>query len=1470
MTKRGIAVVFAAALLLAFTQSPGRIAADTKLDLTANPWGFLTRAAHLWTPTAPLGQVQNQAYGYFFPHGGFFALGHLLHIPPWITQRLWWALLLAIGVVGIVKLAEALGIGSAGSRLLAGAVFALSPRVLTTIGSISSETLPMMLAPWVLLGVITGLSSTGRPLWQLGLRAAVPIALMGAVNAVATVAATAVGVVWWALACRGTDRRRWVGFGAWWGLGSILACAWWIVPLALMSRVSPPFLDYIESSRVTTQWSSLTEVLRGTSSWTPFVSPERVAGAILVTQPAAVLATGVLAAAGLAGLTMTALPHRRALAALLGVGVTVMCVGFAGEWGSPIADPVRAFLDGPGAPLRNLHKFDPFLRIPLVLGIAHLIARVPLPPTVRVREALAGFAHPQRSRPVAATIVLLVALLGAGTLAWTGGLAGDATYRSLPQHWRDAAAWLDKQGDGDAAPPRSLVVPGSPFAQQLWGTTRDEPMQALARSPWAVRDAIPLVPPTAIRALDAVQRDIASGRASPRLAPMLAQLGIRHVVLRADLDPRESRSARPLLAQQALAGSPGLSKSVEFGPPVAPTVVRGVVVDDGLRPPMPAIQVFTVDDQLFAGTGPILADLNAMPRILGGPEAVPPGVLSILDPDAREAGLRPAPVWVTDSPTDRETDFGRVDDNRSAIRTPEDPRRTKNAVADYPAGPRGTETPRVVGQWLLDNAPDEVRVRTSSSAADATQPGQTVPAASAAAAFDENGSTSWLSAGLDRAVGQWLALEFTRPRANLAVTVTTAKALGPDVTGILVTTDHGTSVAQGVKPDEPVTVSLPPGPTERVQIRAISTKDGSAGNQFALAEVALVDLATGQPLRVRHRVVVPPAPHGTTVAGWSLRQEQPGRAACVDDGRRVRCSPGLGLGPETTGAFSRVLSVPVPGPVDTTVTLRPRPGDEINRLLAQPGRVSAAGEAGVVDPRGSAAAAVDGDPGTTWIAPESSVERTAPPPRSGKGRKPSKDASHARLTLRLPAPQRVEKLVLGLPRGYPAAPTEVAVDLGTGEQVRRVAADGTVSLEPAVTDRIVLTVRRGSDLINVNTLGFARQAPVGISEVAIVPAAPMPMRDDRRPIHIGCDAGLSMSVSGQVVPLRVDTTVGALRSGAPVTALPCGPVLLGGGEQELSVNPGAGFTVDTVDLRTRAAGDSPHSRPWSRYTGSAGASPALDHLEGSAHGHGDRTPPTEKEEYSDGDRVIATKERSYRDPATERWDATTRRVRVDPSTTDRVLVVPESMNPGWRARLNGTDLTALTVNGWQQGWVIPAGASGTVELAFPLDGLYRWALGLGLALLAAVLALAFVRVGGRGRVGETRSPWSRYTRLASSPGTRPPWGTSPTGQSSPRPPWTGAAAWLVASWLLAGWPGLALSTSVGAAVWWWTQNRDRWPGAPVVAAFTLFFAATCALASGPWKSPTGYNGFEWWVQALALAAVAVTMWRSILDQNRPA
>ena len=59
LSRRWLAAVFAAALVLCFAQSPGLISPDTKLDLTVNPLRFLARAANLWNSDLPFGQVQN-------------------------------------------------------------------------------------------------------------------------------------------------------------------------------------------------------------------------------------------------------------------------------------------------------------------------------------------------------------------------------------------------------------------------------------------------------------------------------------------------------------------------------------------------------------------------------------------------------------------------------------------------------------------------------------------------------------------------------------------------------------------------------------------------------------------------------------------------------------------------------------------------------------------------------------------------------------------------------------------------------------------------------------------------------------------------------------------------------------------------------------------------------------------------------------------------------------------------------------------------------------------------------------------------------------------------------------------------------------------------------------------------------------------------------------------------------------------
>lgn len=1373
------------------------VAPDTKLDLTANPLRFLARAAGLWNSDLPFGQAQNQAYGYLFPHGLFFLIGDTAGLPGWVTQRLWWALLLTAGCWGLLRVAEALRIGTPTSRLVAAVAFALSPRVLTTVGSISSETLPIMLAPWVLLPVIRALQPGNRtPLRVLAARAGIALALMGAVNAVASLAACVPAVLWWAMH---RPNRIWWRFTGWWALASALAVAWWAGALVLLGRISPPFLDFIESSGVTTQWTSLTEVLRGTSGWTPFVAPTATAAASLVTQPVMVLGTTLVAAGGLAGLALRSVPARGRLITMLVAGLLLITAGYTGGLGPAFGPQVQGFLDAAGAPLRNVAKLEPAIRIPLLLGVAHLLGRIPLPGSAPRPAWVRSFAHPEDDKRVAVGIVVLTALLVATSLAWTGRLTPPGGFRAIPDYWQQAADWLTENNTGDPRPGRVLVVPGAPFANQVWGNTRDEPLQVLGESPWGVRDSIPLTPPQTIRALDSVQRLFAAGRPSAGLADTLARQGISYVVVRNDLDPETSRSARPLLVHRAIEGSPGLRKVAEFGEPVGPGTVDGFISDSGLRPLFPAVQIYRVGDR-GADTNPAtpyLAPATDLVRVAGGPEALlriderrrllgqPALGPMLLTADAQRAGLSTPPgrgVIVTDTPVDRETDYGRVDDHSSAARAAGDRRNTLNRVPDYPVPGAAP----VRGQW------SGARLSASSSSSDATTLPSVAPASSPVAAVDKDPATAWVSNSLQPALGQWLQIDFERPVTNAVLTVTpSATAVGAQVRRIQVSTVNGTSTRSFDKPGTPLSIALPYGETPWVRITAVGTDDGSSGVQFGITDLAVTQYdASGfaLPVDIRHTVAVPGPPAGTPVAAWDLGPELLGRDGCADAPDGVHCAASMAVAPEEPVTVSRTLTVPTAMDVTAMVWVRARQGPRLADLMAAPGSARASGPADLIDVAGSAYAATDGDPRTSWTAPQSVVQfRTAPT-----------------LTVTLPRPAEVTALRLTpSSSALPTHPRLVAVDLGDGPQVRSLDTDGpqTVPLRPRVTDTVAVSLLDWDDVIDRTALGFDQLKPPGLAEVAALgpDGAPIAAADAaanrQRTVEIACGQGPVLAVSGRFVQTSVRTTVGALADGEPIPARPCdpAPIALRAGAQEMLISPGAAFVADGVQL----------SGPLAARLTPADATPAT---------------PTA-------------------------WSADRRLFDVPRSPVARVLVVPESVNPGWVAGTDdGATLTPVIVNGWQQGWVVPAGAQGRITLTFPSNTAYRAGLATGLALLPGLLLMALV-------------PARRTARATAAPRT---W----------RPGVTAAAATVAAGALLGGIGGavvFATALVTGHLLRRRQRLRDRLTLTVVPVAL---IAAGALLSRYPWRSVDGYLGHSPWVQLPALVAIGVLTASAVIP--RPA
>ena len=148
-------LICAALISLVFAQSAGNAAADTKLDLVVSPLRFLAGRLRLWDPIGDAGQLQNQAYGYLFPMGPFFAVLHALGMPAWVVQR-------GVGVgdrrrrlprhrtgwPGCSAYARSGRRGRGRPGLRAGTA------QLSELGSISSELMPVAALPWVLLPLV--------------------------------------------------------------------------------------------------------------------------------------------------------------------------------------------------------------------------------------------------------------------------------------------------------------------------------------------------------------------------------------------------------------------------------------------------------------------------------------------------------------------------------------------------------------------------------------------------------------------------------------------------------------------------------------------------------------------------------------------------------------------------------------------------------------------------------------------------------------------------------------------------------------------------------------------------------------------------------------------------------------------------------------------------------------------------------------------------------------------------------------------------------------------------------------------------------------------------------------------------------------------------------------------------------------------------------------------------------------------
>lgn len=1343
---------------LALVQDPGFVVPDTKFDLVQAPVDFLGRALHLWDAEGAFGQLQNQAYGYLWPMGPFFALGWLAPLPAWLVQRLWLGLVMSVAFAGCVKLAKSLGVRSDLACLVAAAAYALSPRMLTTLGPISIEAWPSALAPWVLVPLVLGATRGSARLAAAA--AGLAVAMVGGVNAAATFAVVPLGVLWLLTRTPGPRRRALM---LWWPVCTVLGTLWWLVPLFLMGGYSPPFLDFIETSSVTTIPTTVWDVLRGTSNWVPYVDPSSRAGNDLITTSYLVLNSAVVLLLGVAGLAHRRTPHRAFLGLAVVVGALAVGAGHQGSTAGWFAGDVASLLDGALSPLRNVHKFDPILRLPLVLGLAFFLERA-VATWHAEPEATEDAGEPRQPVADRVNVVVLVglallAVVGASLPAVQGRLTPAGGFLAVPGYWSQTARWLDE----NSADRTALLVPGSTFAAYVWGDPRDEPLQYLGDSPWAVRNVIPLAPPGNIRMLDEVEDRLVQGDGSPGLAALLARSGVGHLVVRNDL-ARGDDVPDPVLVHQALADS-GLERVARFGPVVGggPRLETSdgqrVFVNDGWQAAYPAVEVFEVPDdpaRASAATG--------VSVVAGGPEdladLVDLGVLgedtpTVLATDVGDLEDRLDPagsgVVLTDGLRDRERFFARIHDGRSPVRVPGDVRRTGNPVRDYlPAG---------AGRWSSRGELDGVAsLAASSSRSDAVALGGSVRGALPYAALDASAESQWVS-GLGRTDRAWWRLGLTEPRLVSEV-VLTGGADAPENQVVQVRTEAGDSEVVDLGPGEQRTVALPDGAeTDWFEVREASP---SLGRVLALADVSVEGVEASKALRLPSLPESWGSPRAVV-----LRSDLDARKGCVVVGTVVRCAPGRDRVDEEQ-TMTRVVDLPVERTWDTDLRVRPVGGPALDALVLGDQLVAVEGSSvAVPDPRSSPVAAIDGDPTTAWVA--------------------DPDDTNPTLELRWLGRQRITGLVLSLGEDTAARrPLRLRVD---GPENSRVVdlTDGVRAQFPALnTDRVSIQVLESDDAVSLDFDAQPQEVGVGIRSLRLrgldlLPAVPTTAVRD-----LGCGSGPDLQVDGTTWRTAVQASSAQLARGEDVPARLCGPAStdgaptetsapleLGPGEHVLSSDPSDAFAVSSLVLTDPTA-------------------PQAD-VSSSAAG--------------------------------ETGTAVHRELR--PGDDDEVLVLHQNVNPGWHAEQDGERLAPVTVDGWQQGWLLGDGA-GAVRADFAPDRAYRVGLVAGsvvmLGLVAAVL-LGILR--GRRRASRDQAPPLADRALS---------------------PLLAVPVVLVGGGLVAGFPGLLVGVAALVLAW----SLARWDDLRAWVLAVPFLVVGAAYAVRPWGDPSGWAGNWAWTGYLAL------------------
>ncbi|WP_030239180.1 alpha-(1-_3)-arabinofuranosyltransferase domain-containing protein [Streptomyces sp. NRRL S-455] len=381
-----------------------------------------------------------------------------------------------------------------------------------------------------------------------------------------------------------------------------------------------------------------------------------------------------------------------------------------------------------------------------------------------------------------------------------------------------------------------------------------------------------------------------------------------------------------------------------------------------------------------------------------------------------------------------------------------------------------------------------------------------------------------------------------------------------------------------------------------------------------------------------------------------------------------RASDPTGLSPTGTEAgLHRRFTTPAAGTYEVRASAVPVPGEDLDRLLYE---VAPEQQARIVATADSTAGLGAGLSARNLTDGDLTTAWIA-------GDRPV-------IHLNWEGKQPVGELVLAPAGGLSTRASQVHISSPDGATIAGVDENGWVRFPPITTDRLDITVTETAPLTLHNPVADEDlRLPVGLTE-AYVPSLDQhrtPQPDGTRKFSLPCGKGPDVALDGELYQTSAKGTVRDLTERRPVDVTLCRQgraeteVELPSGEHRLEGGDAGPLTLTDVTL-TR--GTVPEA-------------------------------------------AAAGRELRVRD-----WLGDRREVTVG-SGAASYLTTYENFNDGWKATLNGKELAPLRLDGWQQGWRIPAGAGGTVKLSYEPATTYDAGLIGSGAGIAVLLGLALWR-----------------------------------------------------------------------------------------------------------------------------------------------